>query len=211
MLLPALAQAKEKARRIVCANLQKQLMISTTMYGSDYEGYLPPGHRNGGAVAGSNDSAHSLNQESFEILRDEYSGGENEHFKCPNYPNPVLFFKADNRYILGFFYLGNKPKSNKVYGYEFAEKLTDAPERVVWGDNNRWTTNFGGFTYAIHTPGGGVYDGSGVSPVAFDLQGGNFTRLDGSVKWHGMGDLDEYYTRSTTNQTIKGFLPDDMW
>ena len=54
-------------------------------------------------------------------------------------------------------------------------------------------------------------DGSGISPAAFGLQGGNFTRLDGSVKWHGMGDLDEYYIRSTTAQTIQGFLPNDMW
>lgn len=207
MLLPALGQAKEKARRIVCANLQKQHMTSTTMYGDDYDSYLPPGHRNGGAAIGSNDEAHSLNQESFEMLRDEYSGRENQHFKCPNYPGDVKFISANNRYKLGFFYLGYKPDSNATYGYKFAAKLTDPPERVVWGDHNRWTDSY---TYAIHTPGGGIYNNSGVSSAALNLQGSNFARLDGSVAWYGVGDLDESYIRSS-NSTFKGLLPNDIW
>ncbi|MFA6815458.1 MAG: prepilin-type N-terminal cleavage/methylation domain-containing protein [Lentisphaeria bacterium] len=42
MLLPALSQAKAKAKKISCVNNMKQLMLGTTMYGGDYDGFMPP-------------------------------------------------------------------------------------------------------------------------------------------------------------------------
>jgi prepilin-type N-terminal cleavage/methylation domain-containing protein len=42
MLLPALASAKERARRIVCINNLKQLLTALTMYADDNDGQFPP-------------------------------------------------------------------------------------------------------------------------------------------------------------------------
>jgi prepilin-type N-terminal cleavage/methylation domain-containing protein len=42
MLLPALARAKEKARRISCVSNVKQICISMIMYVDDHEGQYPP-------------------------------------------------------------------------------------------------------------------------------------------------------------------------
>jgi prepilin-type N-terminal cleavage/methylation domain-containing protein/prepilin-type processing-associated H-X9-DG protein len=42
MLLPALASAKEKARRIVCVNNLKQLHIAMTVYADQNDGQFPP-------------------------------------------------------------------------------------------------------------------------------------------------------------------------
>ena len=42
MLLPALQQAREKARQIVCMNNLKQYGIMTMFYVQDYDGWLPP-------------------------------------------------------------------------------------------------------------------------------------------------------------------------
>ena len=42
MLLPALSQARENARRAVCMNNLKQLGIIITLYTLDYNEYLPP-------------------------------------------------------------------------------------------------------------------------------------------------------------------------
>ncbi|MFH1903849.1 MAG: DUF1559 domain-containing protein [Candidatus Omnitrophota bacterium] len=42
MLLPALSQAREKARQVNCMNNLKQIMLGYLMYVNDYDGYLPP-------------------------------------------------------------------------------------------------------------------------------------------------------------------------
>ncbi len=43
LLLPALQQAREQARAIICLGHLKQVGLANTMYVDDYEGVLPPG------------------------------------------------------------------------------------------------------------------------------------------------------------------------
>jgi prepilin-type N-terminal cleavage/methylation domain-containing protein/prepilin-type processing-associated H-X9-DG protein len=43
MLLPALAQAREKARQATCLSNSKQLVLGCTMYAQDYNDYMPCG------------------------------------------------------------------------------------------------------------------------------------------------------------------------
>ena len=44
MLLPALSQAREKARRINCTGNLKQIGLALRMYSSDYDEWFPDGH-----------------------------------------------------------------------------------------------------------------------------------------------------------------------
>jgi prepilin-type N-terminal cleavage/methylation domain-containing protein/prepilin-type processing-associated H-X9-DG protein len=47
MLLPALSQARDRARASVCMNNLKQLGVATMMYTQDWDGYLPFGSFSG--------------------------------------------------------------------------------------------------------------------------------------------------------------------
>ena len=44
LLLPALNQAKNKAKDIACVNNMKQIALATFSYAQDYDGYVPPGY-----------------------------------------------------------------------------------------------------------------------------------------------------------------------
>jgi len=76
ILMPALQKVKEQGRKIVCSNNQKQIGISLTMYGSDYDGKLP------------------LNQGGYWLWDIAYSttdyimdtGGDRRTFYCPADP-----------------------------------------------------------------------------------------------------------------------------
>ena len=46
LLLPALARARERARRVVCANNLRQLGLTFMMFANEHSGQYPPGHPN---------------------------------------------------------------------------------------------------------------------------------------------------------------------
>jgi prepilin-type N-terminal cleavage/methylation domain-containing protein len=53
MLLPALAKAKDSARRIQCINSQKQMVVAWTLYsGDNKDALVPNGGRSGGSASG---------------------------------------------------------------------------------------------------------------------------------------------------------------
>ncbi len=80
MLLPALAQARERARAISCVNNMKQLGLGLLMYAGDQKGeYLPPSWISVGG------SAHSASPSyTWRLLVFSYAGSNKEVFFCPS-------------------------------------------------------------------------------------------------------------------------------
>ncbi|MCX6906178.1 MAG: type II secretion system protein [Verrucomicrobia bacterium] len=110
MLLPALANAKETAKKIACTNNLKQLGLSLIMYADDNEGVFP--------VRGTNRWTTAL-QQGYRDLR---------ILKCPSdVPNPHTFG--------GYTPADNAPRSYIINGFnDYFKTVTQTngiPEQVI--------------------------------------------------------------------------------
>ena len=129
MLLPALAKAKEAAKRISCTSNMKQLGLSLNMYADDNEGLYP---QRGGSVS---------NRWPAQLV--EYYR-EVKILKCPSdIPNPVNFgaysgipaLEAQRSYIFNGFndYFQGFPTNNS----KFPESIIlETTETVVFGEKD---------------------------------------------------------------------------
>jgi len=72
MLLPALSQAREKARSSVCMSNLKQIGTATMMYCQDYDDWLPCGYVAGGGISGQHDGYASADIPAWYVLLAKY-------------------------------------------------------------------------------------------------------------------------------------------
>jgi prepilin-type N-terminal cleavage/methylation domain-containing protein len=214
MLLPALGQAKEKSRRMVCGNQLRQQMIAATSYAGDYSDYLPRGHKYGGDPNGPVQQAKHWNDVTVELMRDEYLGGDARMFSCPNmaqYEFPQRKKEGGGwTYRIGYLYLGDKDLINSAHNYAFIDRITDDDTIPVFAEINEWKTGAWAHTYAPHASGGSLYDTStGFNPVAAGAAGGNFAYSDGRIRWESSSNLAAYYITNGTETW--GLMPKDLW
>ena len=135
MLLPALAKAKDKARRTQCLNNLHQFAIATTMYASDNREKLPVIDNNGAGWAWDlPDPAADL------MLR---SGVQKKTFYCPGtaprfndtinfvnpYPNSLWNFQPPGGFhVLGYVMAFTGPANNPL---EFQLILTNQNRTIL--------------------------------------------------------------------------------
>lgn len=197
LLLPTLRAAKEQAKRIVCANNQKQFATSLFCYGGDNDGKLLNGETSNGA--------HTVIQidKSYALEFEPYIG-DWEVTNCPNYlqvvnVNGVYISKTiaggywENGYKgnTGLLYMGGLDSSEFLTSptaWESPNKLSDDPDLVLLADRNTMPDKTYSSKYT-HTRSGWVEADPAIPPVSAGLQGANVTYLSGAVNWRNSNKM----------------------
>jgi len=201
LLLPALAAAKEKARRANCLNSVRQLVLALHLYGDDHDQRLPSGASNKGA---DDDHLPVLCNATSNALV-EYSGKTDKMISCPNFFDYFQKHQPERSpeeqeygFIIGYNYHGghtNTPWPPIVSGgtrWVSPQILTEDPSLVLVSEMNDWSPSSGSDqTFAPHTKSGAVLTSSdnpnpamhNRTSAQIGAEGGNVALLDGSVSW----------------------------
>jgi prepilin-type N-terminal cleavage/methylation domain-containing protein/prepilin-type processing-associated H-X9-DG protein len=160
MLLPALNQAREKARRANCLSNLKQIGLGIAMYADNYNGRMPIGGPN----------APGSLSDSFNLLSNIVTSAK--VFACPS-DSAVKLQTA--------FPLINKDDANMgiSYSYTYCLYWQDQPDSVIALDR------LGKSALATAYTKGGKWLSTGSSPIApHKDSGGNVLFNDGHVSWN---------------------------
>jgi prepilin-type N-terminal cleavage/methylation domain-containing protein len=209
LLLPALANAKEKSRRCVCRSNIEQVLDAFHYYANDNEDYLPSAADDSG-----NYHAIVLSDFIYTTLANQYLGGVTNCFYCPNlaYATGKMGGYSPTRgYTVGYSYLAtnNIESSIKAPITSVEPQRTTATLGAIFADANYWT---GALTVAPHGSTGsklisaamavstptsvsGSSANSGAAGGA-GAAGGNEGFIDGHVDWKSIQSMKNYSASS---------------
>jgi prepilin-type N-terminal cleavage/methylation domain-containing protein len=221
MLLPALAGAKEHARRTQCKSNLRQVALGVLLYAGDNVEKYPNNFRSDGVY-----HASWLSSNSYSFFTSQCNIQTN-CFTCPNRNWDGKWIEVESYGVrVGFYCLWAMPTSLDVRprNLNFQPAPWDSPQRttdlqtpynsVLAGDNiEKGTDQIGtatDVTSAPHGRGGLVISNSGQTPEPSQLgsTGGNVAFTDGSVNWRKQSVMNQHYVLWTTTSyktTIIGY------
>jgi type II secretory pathway pseudopilin PulG len=209
LMLPALSTAKEKSRRSVCADNIRNVVYALTMYGGDYNEFLPSATDNRGDY-------HSivLSSVTYSNLVDDYLYGESNILYCPNLvqsTGTMGGYNPQTGYTIGYSYLAaaDLPATAKGPDETWTGPVRTTEAGEVFADANYWSkTSSQALTVAPHTASSSVALMStltspsitpvsatptpGSSSTAMGAVGGNIGSLDDSVIWRPIRLMNQY-------------------
>ncbi len=184
MLMPALAQAKERARQINCLSNLKQNITGYLMYADDHEGYMPFHHGAGDVYwswgkTGRTKAGHAVLRE--DIVKD-YGIGD-DAYVCPN-DKELIRLKNDpgsNFYTLGrtsYYYRVTVP--GVMYSGDWRDEARRPRVTLKWieeGRNmQRWILHCSTAVYAHRY----LHFAGNVRPMPYPIGSPSL-----NAPWHG--------------------------
>ncbi len=194
LLLPALAKAKERAKRIVCASNLKQVGVAAIVYSTDAADLVPPAGNNVYPVQiNSTDPAFAAWTSAGAAIIP--TNGPSV-WDCPSRPGFPKW--AGTQVVIGYQYyggitnwinaLGNQPSFSPIKtatanpGWVLCADLVAQPDGINWSlPSADSDTSASGWSYL---PAHKAFGSSALHPA-----GGNELFIDGSVNWYKTGRL----------------------
>ena len=193
LLLPALARAKEKGKRVQCLSNLKQIGVGALVYASDSTDFVPPAGNNVYPVQiNSTDPAFAAWTTAGAPIIPANTG--QSVWDCPTRPGFPKW--AGTQVVIGMQYyggitnwingIGNEPGYSPIKtttakpGWALCADLLAQPDGLNWSLPGANTiANGSGWSFLPAHAGMG---GSGIYPV-----GGNELMIDGSASWYKTG------------------------
>ena len=210
MLLPALANAKAKAKAIYCVNNLKQLTLATAMYAGDYHDFYPYNERpvnnipqmvngvlSGGWVNDDQSGSNPVKEEDTKYLDSfpenappllgPYVAKNPKIFKCPADWRTVRVgptdYPASRSYSMNCF-VGPVPGDNVVASYRVFRKTTDVnkpAELFVFLEEAPFSINDGFFCFFAGNPDANAWSDC---PGAYHVKACGVAFADGHAEIH---------------------------
>jgi len=208
LLLPALASAKERARRTSCISNLRQFTLVAMMYAGDHQDWLPQGLTDN---AVTNDTHTPILSSATRDVLLTYSEGFNI-LDCPNLAKNFAREEdwrvhPDYGVAIGYHYLGGHPNTpwqlsgTVTNSWRSPQKSSEDPGLALVADLNVFCYSYQRIL-APHTSGGPVVRDEAYfnvsetalseTPGSIGGEGGNVGTLDGSVRWKPISQMQSY-------------------
>ncbi|MBI2929143.1 MAG: prepilin-type N-terminal cleavage/methylation domain-containing protein [Verrucomicrobia bacterium] len=208
LLLPALANSKERARRAACLNNVRQFLIAANLYALDNEQVLP----RGGTDNRNQDDTHTPILSTATQSNMLQYASPLRVLDCPNLAKSFekgegWRLHQDYGIAIGYHYMGGHSHTpwpaidGGTNTWLSPQKTTDDPTWVLVADLNVWAPSFqrilaphGARGHAIKDEAYFELHPAAYSQTARDIgaRGGNVGLLDGSVAWRDVSRMKVY-------------------
>src|SRR5437867_6252662 len=203
LLLPALVNAKERARRVACKSNLRQFVLAVHMYGHENRDWIP-------TALPEDAAAYEYTPVIPRTTRGtliKYAGSQ-KMLECPSlgkpFNTPNGWDVGEYGFVIAYNYLGGHsrtpwPTEGGSSAWISPQKIADDSSLPLITDMNDWSPAYGN-TFAPHGARGPILrngdfsnvGAQGTSPKQIGAVGGNIGLVDGSVNWKPISQMKQY-------------------